>query len=79
MLSLVLQSARDIRLHVREAVVIAPATRLLDDKHVALLSVAPLPEGARVQLLDEGSDFAHVVAGHATGWLPSGTVLPMAK
>ena len=78
-LALVVQSARDIRLHVREAVVIAPATRLLDDKHVALLSVAALPEGARVQLLDEGSDFAHVVAGHATGWLPSGAVLPMAK
>jgi len=78
-LAFVVQSARDIRLHVREAVVIAPATRLLDDKHVALLSVAPLPEGARVQLLDEGSDFAHVVAGRAVGWLPSGAVLPMAK
>lgn len=78
-LALVVQSARDIRLNVREAVVIAPATRLLDEKHVALLSVAPLPEGARVQLLDEGSDFAHVVAGRAVGWLPSGAVLPMAK
>lgn len=75
----ILQSARDIRLHVREAVVIAPSTRLLDDKHVALLTVAPLPEGARVQLLDEGADFAHVIAGHATGWLPSSAVLPMAK
>jgi hypothetical protein len=79
MLVFILQSARDIRLHVREAVVIAPSTRLLDDKHVALLSVAPLPEGARVQLLDEGADFAHVVAGRAVGWLPSGAVLPMAK
>jgi hypothetical protein len=78
-LALVLQASRDIRLHVREAVVIAPSTRLLDDKHVALLSVAPLPEGARVQLLDEGSDFAHVVAGRAVGWLPSAAVLPMAK
>lgn len=78
-LALVVQAARDIRLNVREAVVIAPATRLLDEKHVALLSVAPLPEGARVQLLDEGSDFAHVVAGRAVGWLPSGAVLPMAK
>ena len=78
-LALVVQSARDIRLHVREAVVIAPATRLLDEKHVALLSVAPLPEGARVQLLDEGSDFAHVVAGRAVGWLPSSAIVPMAK
>lgn len=77
--ALVLQSARDIRLHVREAVVIAPTTRLLDDKHVVLLTAAPIPEGARVQLLDEGSDFAHVVAGRATGWLPSSAVLPLAK
>lgn len=78
-IAFVLQTARDVRLHVREAVVIAPSTRLLDDKHVALLAVAPLPEGARVQLLDEGADFAHVVAGRAAGWLPSSAVLPMAR
>ena len=78
-IAVVLSAARDVRRHVREAVVIAPSTRLLDEKHVALLSVAPLPEGARVQLLDEGADFAHVVAGRAAGWLPSGHVLPMAK
>ncbi len=77
--ALVLVSARDVRLRVREAVVIAPTTRLLDDKHVAMLSVAPLPEAARVELLDEGSDFAHVLAGRAVGWLPSSAVLPMAK
>jgi len=70
--ALVLVSARDVRLRVREAVVIAPTTRLLDDKHVAMLSVAPLPEAARVELLDEGSDFA-------VGWLPSSAVLPIAK
>lgn len=76
---LILHAARDVRLHVREAVVIAPSTRLLDDKHVALIAVGPLPEGERVQLLDEGADFARVSAGHAIGWLPAGTVLPMAK
>jgi hypothetical protein len=79
LIAFVLQTARDVRLHVREAVVIAPSTRLLDDKHVALLAVAPLPEGARVQLLDDGTDFAHVVAGRAAGWLPSSAVLPMAR
>lgn len=78
-ISFVLSAARDQRLHVKEAVVIAPSTRLLDDKHVALLSVAALPEGARVQLIDEGADFAHVLAGRAVGWLPSSTVLPLAK
>jgi hypothetical protein len=78
-LAVVLSSARDTRRHVREAVVIAPNPRLLDEKHVALMSVAPLPEGARVELLDEGADFAHVLSGRAAGWLPSGTVLPIAK
>jgi hypothetical protein len=77
--ALVLAEARDVRLRVREAVVIAPSTRLLDEKHVAMLSVAPLPEGARVELLDEGADFAHVLAGRAQGWLPSSALLPMAK
>ncbi len=77
--ALILHSARDGRHHVRDAVVIAPSARLLDATHVALTSVSALPEGARVQLLDENGDFAHVVAGRAEGWLPSSTVLPMAK
>jgi hypothetical protein len=75
----VVHSARDMRLHVREAIVVAPSTRLLDDRRVAFVAAAPLPEGARVQLLDDGADFARVKAGHLVGWLPSGTLLPMAK
>ena len=77
--ALILHSARDDRHHVRDAVVIAPSARLLDVQHLALSSVAAVPEGARVQLLDESGDFAHVVSGRAEGWLPSSTVLPMAK
>jgi hypothetical protein len=77
--ALIVHTARDIRHHVRDAVVIAPSARLLDAQHLALSSVAPLPEAARVQLLDESGDFAHVVAGRSEGWLPSSAVLPMAK
>lgn len=77
--ALVLHTARDIRRHGRDAVVIAPSARLLDAHHLALTSMAPLAEGARIQLLDEGGDFAHVVAGRAEGWLPSSAVLPIAK
>jgi hypothetical protein len=75
----VLASARDLRRNLREAVVIAPSARLLDERRVALVSVAPLPEGARVQLLEEGPDFARVVAGRAAGWLPASALLPMAR
>ena len=77
--ALILHTARDIRHHVRDAVVIAPSARLLDAQHLAMTAVAPLPEAARIQILDEGGDFAHVVAGRAEGWLPSSSVLPMAK
>lgn len=77
--SLLLHSARDERLHLREAVVITPTVRLLDEKRVALGSVAPIPEGARVQLLDEGGDFTRVVVGRVEGLLPSSALLPMAK
>jgi hypothetical protein len=77
--ALVLHTARDIRHHVRDAVVIAPGARLLDAQHLAVTTMSPLPEAARIQLLDESGDFAHVVAGRVEGWLPSSTVLPMAK
>lgn len=78
-IAFVIMGARDVRRTVREAVVVAPSTRLLDEKRVAVLAVAALPEGALVQLLDEGPDFARVVAGRATGWLPSSAILPVAK
>lgn len=77
--SLALHSARDARLHLREAVVIASSVRLLDEKRVAIQTVAPVPEGAVVQLLDEGGDFARVTVGRAEGLLPSSALLPLAK
>ena len=77
--ALIVHTARDVRHHVRDAVVIAPSAHLLDAQHVAVTSMAPLPEAARIQLLDEGGDFAHVMAGRAEGWLPSSSVLPIAK
>jgi len=77
--ALALHTARDARLALREAVVIAPGARLLDDKRVAMSSVAPLAEGARVQLVDESGDFSRVSAGRLSGWLPKSVVLPMAK
>lgn len=77
--SLILHSARDARLHAREAVVIAPSTRLLDDKRVAVVGAAPLPEGARVELQGEDSEFAKIAYGRAQGWVATSAILPMAK
>ncbi|MDB4941046.1 MAG: hypothetical protein JWP97_580 [Labilithrix sp.] len=79
LVALVMHNARNVRLHVRDAVIISPNARLLDAQHVVLSSVAALPEAARVELVDESSDFARVVAGHVEGYLPSSTILPLAK
>jgi hypothetical protein len=70
--------ARDARLHVREGVVVTGG-RLLDARHLALDGVGPVPEGARVTLLDDGAEFSHVALGRLEGWLPSSTILPLAK
>lgn len=72
-------AARDLRLHLREAVVVAADARLLDERHVAVAGAAPLPEGARVRLLGEGAGFDRVAVGGAEGWLPSSAVRPLAK
>lgn len=72
-------SARDVRLHVRDGVVIAPAARLLDERHLAQNGVAPIAEGARVRLVEDAGGFSHVSAAGFDGYLPSSAVLPIAK
>lgn len=77
--SLLVWVARDARLHLREAIVIAQNGRLLDVRHLAIDGVAPVPEGVRVRVLDEGAGFSRIVVGGAEGYLPSSSVLPLAK
>ncbi len=72
-------AARDARLHLREGVVVVPSARLLDDRHLAMDGVAPVPEGLRVRILEEGAGFTRVVVGGVEGHLPSNAVLPIAK
>jgi hypothetical protein len=72
-------AARDARLHVHEAVIVAPAARLLDERHLALSGLPPLPEGSRVRLVHESAGFSRVVLGGAEGFLASSALLPIAK
>lgn len=72
-------AARDARLHLREGVVIAPNARLLDARHLVMDGTAPVPEGARATILDEGGGYSHVAIGGATGYLPSSAILPLVK
>lgn len=72
-------AARDARLHLREGVVIAPNARLLDEKHLVIDRVAPVPEGVRTRILEESGGFSKVTLAGTDGYLPSSAVLPFAK
>lgn len=72
-------AARDARLHLREGIVISPNARLLDQKHLAIDGLSPVPEGVRARILDESGGYSKVSLGGADGYLPSSVVLPLAK
>lgn len=72
-------AARDARLHLREGIIIAPSARLLDARHLVLDGSAPVPEGARATIVDEGGGYSHVVIGNANGYVTSSAILPLAK
>ncbi len=77
--ALLADAARDARLHLREAIVVTPGTRLLDARKVVLPGRDALAEGARVRLLDEEGGFSHIDTGSAEGWVGTNAVLPLAK
>lgn len=77
--SVLAYAARDARLHLREGVVIAPNARLLDEKHLVIDSVAPIPEGVRTRILDEQGGYRKVSLGGADGYLPASALLPIAR
>jgi hypothetical protein len=71
-------AARHGRHHLREAVVIGPRVRLLDERRLSMDGRAALAEGARVRIVDEVGGFTRIDVGDATGLVPSSTVLPLA-
>lgn len=67
--------ARSDRLHLHEAVVVAPAARPCDAHGIAITGATPLPEAARVELLDdERGSFSRVRFGATETWVPSSTL-----
>ncbi len=72
--------ARNDRLHLREAVVVAPSARSCDDHGVAILGVAAIPEAARVELLGElDGAFTHVRFAKVDTWVPTSTLREITK
>lgn len=76
--ALIVQAARDARMHLREGVVTITA-RVLDERHVAIDGAAPIYEGSRVRVLEEGAEYTHVATNTVDGLLPSSAVLAIAK
>jgi hypothetical protein len=72
-------SARDERLHLREGIIVAASARMTDARHVALTSVAPLPEAARVELMESGAGWTRIRWGTLEGFVPSPTVRAIAR
>lgn len=77
--SILAWAARDARLHLREGVVIASNARLLDARHLVIDSVAPIPEGVRTRIFEEGGGYSKVSLGGVDGFITSSAVLPIAK
>ncbi len=70
--------ARHLRLHARDGVVLTTA-RLLDKQHIVQSALLPLAEGTRVAVVEDGTDFARVRIREIEGFLPVGTLAPLAK
>lgn len=70
---------RHDRLERHEAVVVAVAARLAEPTGLARQGVAPLPEGARVEIVEGKGALTHVRWGAMDGWIPASALRPLAK
>jgi hypothetical protein len=70
-------SARDQRLHGREAVVVAPGARPTDERGIVLATGNQLPEGARVDVLATRGNLERVGWGGSEAWVNASTLRPL--
>ena len=73
------RTARHDRLWLREAIVVAPSARPSDAHGIVLPQAQPLPEAARVEVLDQNAGWTEVRWGALDAWVPSSTLRPLAK
>jgi hypothetical protein len=72
-------AARDDRLHRQEGVIVVQNARPADEDHRPLAQAQPLPEAAKVDLLETRAGWAHVRWAQVDGWIPRSSVRPIAK
>jgi hypothetical protein len=71
--------ARDDRLHVREAVIVAPQARVASEKGIVIDDIKALPEAALVEVVETKPGWARIKWGTIEGWIPSSTVRSIAR
>lgn len=71
-------AARSDRLNLHEAVVISAAARPEDERGLSLPGVTPLPEGARVEILEARGGLRRIRFGTLVAWLSSDALRDLA-
>jgi hypothetical protein len=72
-------SARHDRLDLREAIVVSPSARPSDEHGLVAPGATPLPEGARVELVEERSMWTRVRFGALDAWVPTSALRELSR
>jgi len=72
-------TARHDRHYLREGVIVVASARPSDVRGIALPGGAPLPEGARVELVGTSAAWTQVRAGTVEAWIPTSALRPIAR
>ena len=72
-------ASRHDRLDLREAVVVAPLARPVDDRGITVPGATALPEGARVEVVESQGALARVRFGSREAWVAAGTLRDLAR
>jgi hypothetical protein len=72
-------AARHDRWNLREAVVVAAGARPSDSRGLALAGATPLPEGARVEIVEPRGSSTRVRFGAVDAWVSSSTLRELAR
>jgi hypothetical protein len=72
-------AARHDRLGLREAVVVASSARPTDERGIVVAGATPLPEGARVEIVDARGPWTRVRFGAIEASVPAGALRELAR
>jgi hypothetical protein len=72
-------ASRHDRLSLREAVLVAPSARPSDERGIPIQGATPLPEGARVEVVDARGLATRVRFGTIEAWVAPGALRELAR